>query len=463
MRKLLTFLFFVAGTVLFAQNNSITEEALNHIRQSYDKNDPATRALTNALSNNDITKIALDRENLSTVDHNFKYKVEVKGITNQKKSGRCWMFTSMNVLRPMVIDKYKLSNFEFSQNYLYFWDILEKANLYLEAQIKYATKPMDDKYVDWLFKSPVGDGGVWNSFTNLAEKYGLVPKEVFPESNSSENTGWMIRLINRKLREDGLAIRKMALTKIAAQKLQQKKNKMLGEIYRILAMNLGEPPTEFKYRFVDKDGNIGEYKTYTPKSFMKEVLGDIDFNNYVMLMNDPTREYYKMYEIEYDRNVMEGRNWVYLNLPNDELKKFAIASIKGNTPMYASCDVGKQLNNTIGFADIDNYDFEDLYGIDFGMSKADRIKTHESGSTHGMALIAVDTDENDNPVKWQFENSWGTKSGHNGYLTFTDEWFNEYMFRVVVLKKYLDEKTLKLLDQKPIMLPPWDPMFKADD
>lgn len=238
---------------------------------------------------------------------------------------------------------------------------------------------------------------------------------------------------------------------------------MLGEIYRILAMNLGEPPTEFKYRFVDKDGNIGEYKTYTPKSFMKEVLGDIDFNNYVMLMNDPTREYYKMYEIEYDRNVMEGRNWVYLNLPNDELKKFAIASIKGNTPMYASCDVGKQLNNTIGFADIDNYDFEDLYGIDFGMSKADRIKTHESGSTHGMALIAVDTDENDNPVKWQFENSWGTKSGHNGYLTFTDEWFNEYMFRVVVLKKYLDEKTLKLLDQKPIMLPPWDPMFKADD
>ncbi len=228
MRKLLTFLFFVAGTVLFAQNNSITEEALNHIRQSYDKNDPATRALTNALSNYDITKIALDRENLSTVDHNFKYKVEVKGITNQKKSGRCWMFTSMNVLRPMVIDKYKLSNFEFSQNYLYFWDILEKANLYLEAQIKYATKPMDDKYVDWLFKSPVGDGGVWNSFTNLAEKYGLVPKEVFPESNSSENTGWMIRLINRKLREDGLAIRKMALTKIAAQKLQQKKTRCLG-------------------------------------------------------------------------------------------------------------------------------------------------------------------------------------------------------------------------------------------
>ena len=462
MKRLLSMLLVFAGITVFAQEGTITKEALQKIRQSYDKNDPATKALTNALSNNDITKIALDRENLSTVDHNFKYKVKVTGISNQKSSGRCWMFTSMNVLRPMVIDKYKLSKFEFSHNYLYFWDILEKANLYLEAQIKYADKPMDDKYVDWLFKYPVGDGGVWNSFTNLAEKYGLVPKEVFPESNSSENTSWMIRLINRKLREDGLNIRKMALTKMAKSRLMEYKNNMLGEIYRILAMNLGEPPTEFRYRFVDKDGNIGEYKTYTPKSFMKEVLGDIDFNNYVMLMNDPTREYYKMYEIEYDRNVMEGRNWTYLNLPNDEIKKFAIASIKDNTAMYASCDVGKQLNNNIGFADVDNYDFKDLYGIDFTMDKKQRIITHESGSTHGMALIAVDTDENEKPVKWQFENSWGADKGHNGYLTFTDEWFNEYMFRVVVLKKYLDEKTIKMLDQKPAMLPPWDPMFKED-
>ena len=462
MKKLILFSLLMLTVTAFSQESTISQETLQKIRQSYDKNDPSTKALTNALSNNDVTKIALNRENLSTVDHNFKYKVKVKGITNQKSSGRCWMFTSMNVLRPLVIDKYNLSKFEFSQNYLYFYDILEKANLYLEAQIKYAKKPMDDKYVDWLFKSPVGDGGVWNSFTNLADKYGLVPKEAFPESNTSNNTRWMLRLINRKLREDGLIIRKMTLTKMAKSKLEANKTKMLGEIYRILAMNLGEPPTEFKYRFVDKDGNIGEYKTYTPQSFMKEVLGDIDFNNYVMLMNDPTRKYYKMYEIEYDRNVMEGRNWTYLNLPNEEIKKFAVASIKDNIAMYASCDVGKQLNNDIGYADIDNYDFEDLYGVNFKMDKKQRIITHESGSTHGMALIAVDTDENDTPVKWQFENSWGADKGHNGYLTFTDEWFNEYMFRVVVLKKYLDEKTLKMLDQKPTMLPPWDPMSKED-
>jgi len=385
------------------------------------------------------------------------------GISDQKKSGCCWMFTRMNVLRPMVIDKYKLSDFEFSHNYLYFWDIFEKANLYLTLQIKYADKPMDDRQVEWLFKSPVGDGGVWNSFTNLADKYGLVPKEVFPETNSSENTSWMVRIIKRKLREDGLELREMHNSKTKYSKLENRKFEMLGDIYRILAMNLGEPPTNFNYRFVDKDDNLGQLESFTPKSFMLEVLGDIDFTDHIMLMNDPTREYNKVYEIEYDRNVLEGRNWIYLNLTNDEIKKFAVESIKNNKAMYASCDVGKQLNNDLGFSDIDNYDFESLYGINFGMNKAQRITTFESGSSHGMALIAVDVNENEKPVKWQFENSWGVTSGHNGYLTFTDDWFNEYMFRVVVNKEFIDAETLKLLDQKSIMLPPWDPMFKTDE
>jgi len=196
---------------------------------------------------------------------------------------------------------------------------------------------------------------------------------------------------------------------------------------------------------------------------MQEVLGEIDFSNNIMLMNDPTREYYKVYEIEYDRNVMEGRNWTYLNLPNDEIKAYAMKSIQNNKAMYASCDVGKQLNNDIGYCDVDNYDFESLYGVTFGMDKAQRILSKESGSSHGMALIAVDVDENEKPTKWQFENSWGADKGYNGYLTFTDEWFSEYMFRVVVEKEFLDDKTTKLLQQKPILLPPWDPMFSEDE
>ena len=373
------------------------------------------------------------------------------------------MFTSMNVLRPLVIEKYQLSSFEFSHNYLYFWDVFEKANLYLEAQVKYAGKPMSDLYVDWLFKNPIGDGGVWSSFTNLADKYGLVPKEAMPETFASENTAWMMRVISTKLREDGLKLRELVNQKSKPQQLETTKISMLGEIYRILALNLGEPPTTFMYRFVTKDGDLGETKEFTPKTFMAEGLGPIDFTQYVMLMNDPTREYYKMYEIEYDRNVMEGRNWTYLNLPNEELKRFAMASIKNNRALYASCDVGKQLNSDLGYSDIDNYDFESLYGIKFGMNKAQRIQTFESGSSHGMALIAVDVDTNEVPVKWQFENSWGSSSGHNGYLTFSDTWFNEYLFRVVVQKDFLDENTLKLLEQKSTLLPPWDPMFQADE
>jgi len=467
MNRLLLLVIMAISTMCYAQNKfnsgSISEKQLTQIKESYDINDAATKALTNALSNNDVKKIALNRYNLSDVEHGFTYKVNVKGISDQKSSGRCWMFTSMNVLRPEVIEKYNLSGFEFSHNYLYFWDIFEKANLCLESQINNADKPIDNKYVELFFKSPVGDGGVWNSFTNLADKYGMVPKEVMPETNTSENTSWMIRIIKRKLRENGLELRKLHTEKYKYPALEARKIEMLGDIYRILAMNLGEPPTEFSYRFKTKNDSVLVTKTYTPKSFMKDAIGEVDFNENIMLMNDPTRDYYKMYEIDQDRNVMEGRNWTYLNLPNNEIKKFAIESIKNNYAMYASCDVGKQLNSDIGYNDIDNYNFESLYGVKFGMNKAERITTFESGSSHGMALIAVDLDENNNPTKWQFENSWGAKSGHKGYLTFTDDWFNEYMFRVVVKKEFLDEKTIQLLDQKPIILPPWDPMFLMDE
>ncbi len=463
MKKIVFLAMFSALYLFsFAQNGSIGAEQMKEIKKSYNANDPQTKALTNALSNNDVLKLVLNRENLSTIDHNFSHKVKVKGICDQKHSGRCWMFTGMNVVRPWVIDKYSLSGFKFSHNYLYFWDIFEKCNLFLEAQIKYANEPMDNKYVYNLFRSPIGDGGVWNSFTNLADKYGLVPSEVMPETNTSNNTTWMMKLIRRKLREDGLVIRDKVASKTSANNIQALKIKMLGEIYRMLCLNLGEPPTEFEYRFVDKDNNMGEYKKYTPKSFMKEVFGDVNFNDYVMLMNDPTRPYYKMYEIEYDRNVMEGRNWIYLNLPSSDLKKFAIESIKNNQAMYASCDVGKQINSKLGYSDVNNYDFESLYGIKFGMDKAQRIKTFDSGSSHGMALVAVDIKDG-KPVKWQFENSWGASAGHNGYLTFSDKWFDEYMFRIVVNKKFLDAKTQKYLKQKPIMLPPWDPMFQQDN
>ncbi len=464
MRKSFTLIVVLLSIFSFAfgQKGSISLEMIEKMQKEFNA-DKENIMRMNAISNNSIKDIALSRKNLSGIEHHFKYRVDVTGITDQQKSGRCWLFTSLNVIRPMVIEKYDLSDFEFSQNHLFFWDQFEKANLFLENIIDHADEDIDSRYNQWLLKSPVGDGGVWNSFTNLVTKYGLVPLSIMPETHNSKNTGYMRRLIRRKVREFALELRDMHEKGAKGKAIEARKIEMMGVVYKMLALNLGEPPQKFEYRFVTKDGDIGKRKTYTPQEFAKTILPDVNYNDYVMLMNDPTREYHRLYEIDNDRNVMEGINWKYINLPNNELKKYAVASIKGNDAMYASCDVGKQLNNDIGLSDPANYDYERAYGIEFNMDKKDRIISRESGSSHGMALIAVDVDEQESPVKWQFENSWGSKSGHNGYLSFTDKWFDEYMFRVVIHKEYLPEKVLEILEQKPTMLPPWDPMFKADE
>ncbi|MEA1874576.1 MAG: C1 family peptidase [Bacteroidota bacterium] len=463
MKKYFAICFIIGFTLSsMAQNGKMDETIIQEIRLSFDINDPDNKALMNVISNNSIKDLAVNRMNAGKLDHHFKYKVEVTGITNQKSSGRCWMFTSLNSLRPEVIKKYNLSDFRFSENYLYFWDQMEKSNLFLEAIIENSDKTIDDRKNDWLFSNPIGDGGVWNSFANLVGKYGLVPAAAMPETHHSSNTAFLRKMLKRKLREQALELRELAKTKASGEQIQVRKKEMLQEIYRILALSLGEPPTEFAYRFIDKEGNIGETKKYTPLSFYKEILPEYNPDNYVMLMNDPTRDYYQLYEIEYDRNVMEGKNWIYINLPNDKFKQFAMASIKANEGMYASCDVGKQLSKDAGTLDINNFDYTSLYGVDFTMDKRERIISKESGSSHAMLLMAVDVNENETPTKWQFENTWGSSYGNNGYLTFTDEWFNEYMFRLVINKKFIDKTTLKVLNQKPIKLPPWDPMFMQD-
>ncbi len=455
-------LLLVISITLSAQTGNLDEQSLKNLRDAYSKISESNTGIRNALTNNDLRKLAVNRDVVGKVDHNFKYKVNVSGITNQESSGRCWMFTGLNSLRPKIIDNKELSSFEFSVNHSYFWDMLEKSNLFLEAVMQNSKKEFTDKTIEWLFKNPIGDGGVWNSFANIVNKYGAVPKTAMPETYHSENSAWLNRILSRKLRENGLILYNLKRGKAPAKQIASVKFEMMSDIYNTLVLFLGEPPIEFDYRFVDKSGTIGEYKTYTPQSFFAEMFPDFNTDDYVMLMNDPTREYYKVYEIEFDRNVLEGQNWIYLNLPSDEIKKFAVESIKNNEAMYASCDVGKQLNKEDGTLDIDNYDFESLLGIQFGMTKAERIKTYDSGSSHAMLLMAVDTDADDKPSKWQFENSWGASHGHKGYLTFTDDWFNEYMFRLVVNKKYIDAKTLKLTEQKSIMLPPWDPMFMQD-
>ena len=455
----------VACLPLSAQKQSsgaLTPEVLNVVRQGY-QGTAADRALRNAIGGNDLRKLAVNQDNRHEMDTHFSIRVDSRGITDQKSSGRCWLFTGLNVMRAKAIARHKLPGLEFSQNYSFFWDQLEKANLFLQGIIDTRTRPMSDKTVEWLFKHPLSDGGTFTGVADIVGKYGLVPREAMPETYSSENTSRMSGLIALKLKEYGLTLRQLAAEGAKPARLEQEKTTMLQTVYRLLVLNLGVPPTEFDFVRRDAKGTLIETEHHTPMTFLQK-YGDPDlFDHYVMLMNDPTREYYKTYEIDYDRHAYDGRNWTYLNLPVGEIKEMAIASLRDSTMMYFSCDVGKCLDSSRGLLDLRNYDYASLLGTPFPMDKQQRIATFSSGSSHAMTLMAVDLDAEGRPRKWMVENSWGATNGYKGHLIMTDEWLDEYMFRLVVHTKYVPARLQEMLRQKPTLLPAWDPMFAEEE
>lgn len=462
MKKHITLVCLAALTLTVqAQQGGISNEMLKQIQSSY-KNTSADKAIRNAIGGTDIRKLSLNQENQQGLDTDFSIKVESKGITDQQSSGRCWLFTGLNVMRAKAIARYNLPSLEFSQAYSFFWDQLEKSNLFLQGVIDTAKEPMSNQTVEWLFKHPLSDGGTFTGVADIVSKYGLVPKEVMPETYSSEHTSQMSSLIGLKLKEYGLELRESVQKGMDVKKIEARKTEMLETVYRILVLNLGVPPTEFDYVRKDVKGNPVETEHHTPMSFL-EKYGDKNLlTNYVMVMNDPSREYYKCYEIDFDRHRYDGKNWTYVNLPVEEIKEMAIASLKDSTRMYFSSDV-TQLDSKRGLLDVNNYDFGSLLGTTFGMDKKQRIQTFASMSAHAMTLMAVDLDENGKPKKWMVENSWGAQSGYKGHLIMTDEWFNEYMFRLVLETKYVPKKVLDIFKQKPVRLPAWDPMFAPEE
>lgn len=476
MHKLiLTACLLLATTAMNAQkiakDGGISSAMLQQIEGKQSAS-AADRALANAIAQNKIDDLAKNYRNGATMTTTFSVETPSQSIHDQQSSGRCWMFSGLNVLRANFAkahagteasDALHGAIVEYSQAYLFFYDQLEKANLMLQGTIDNAKKPIDDTRVQFFFKNPINDGGTFCGVADLTEKYGLVPMSAMPETYNADNTSRMSKLISSKLREYGLELRRMVASGKTAAQIRARKTEMLGTVYHMLAMTLGEPVKEFTYTFRDKDGKALLTKTYTPKSFYEASVGQPLNGTFIMVMNDPRRPYHKTYEVDYDRHTYDGHNWKYLNLPMDEIAQLAIASLKDGHKLYSSYDVGKQLDRKLGFCDLDNYDYGTLFGTTFPMNKADRIATFDSGSTHAMTLTAVDLDANGQPLKWKVENSWGASYGYKGCLIMTNRWFNEYMFRLVVNKKYASSQLLSEFDQKPVEVMPEDPLFGTDD
>ena len=454
----------LATTAGAQKQGGISASMLQQIEKSQGST-ATNKALFNAVASNRIDNLAKNFSNRNTFDTHFSVETTKQSIHDQKSSGRCWMFSSFNVFRADFARHHADSlSVEFSHDYLFFYDQLEKANLMLQGVIDNAKKPMDDVRVQFFFKNPLNDGGTFCGAADLAPKYGLVPKSVQPETFSAENTSKISSLISSKLREYGLELRKMVADGKKAQAIDARKTEMLSTVYRMLAMALGEPEKEFTYQFRNRSGEpVGEPRRYTPLEFYNETVGHKLAGTFIMVMNDPRRPYHKTYEVEYDRHVYDGTNWKYLNLPMEDIAKLAIASLKDGKKMYSSYDVGKQFDRELGYLDTENFDYASLFSTTFPMNKADRIATFDSGSTHAMTLVAVDLDKDGNPLKWKVENSWGPNNGAQGCLIMSNRWFNEYMFRLVVDKKYVPENLQKEFEQKPVMVMPEDPLFGEDD
>ena len=466
-KKLITMLAVAAFTSPLSaqhQEGGISADMLREMREAQAAR-PANRAIANAMATNSIDNLARNFKTQGTVDTYFNVETPAQSIHNQKSSGRCWMFSGLNVLRSQFARKHKDTlTVEFSQDYLFFYDQLEKSNLMLQGVIDNAKLPMENERVRFFFKSPIGDGGTFCGVADLTEKYGLVPMEAQPETYSAENTSRTARLVASKLREFGLELRKMVADGKSKKAVQQRKKEMLGTVYNMLCLTLGEPVQQFTYTFKDKKGRaLGPARTYTPKEFYRETIGEPLNGTFIMAMNDPRRPYYQTYEVEYDRHTYDGHNWKYVNLPMEDIAQMAITALKDSSKLYSSYDVGKQFDRKRGYLDVNNYDYGTLLGTTFPMKKADRIATFDSGSTHAMTLTAVHLDGDGKPVRWKVENSWGNDHGVKGCDIMTNEWFNEYSFRLVVDKKYVPENILKASEKKPVMVMPEDPLFALDD
>ncbi len=421
--------------------------------------DRANRVAMNAVTAVGVNESAKCPDALRTDLHAYSVSLPQKGITNQKQSGRCWLFAALNTMRFRIMKKLDLEDFELSQTYMMFYDKLEKANYFLENILKTLDEPTGGRLLQWLLTAPVQDGGQWDMLCSLTEKYGVVPKACMPETFSSSASLQMNQSLTEKLREDACRLRG-AFTKGAdTDALRAMKDEMMETVYGMLCVCLGVPPKTVDLEVRDRDDRFIRDSGLTPQEFFRKYV-DMDLSDYISLINAPTpdKPYYRSYSVKFLGNVCEGRKVRYVNLPIEELKKAAIAQMRDGEPVWFGCDVGKSSERASGVMSTQIYDKGDLFRTEFSMNKAERLEYGQSLMTHAMVFQGVNLDDDGAPTRWRVENSYGKELGKDGYFIMTDAWFDEYLYQVVVNRKYLSEKTLAAYAERPIMLEPWDPM-----
>lgn len=440
-------------------DRAVVLEDIKGFKQDYLLN-TSYQLAQNAVTTSGIAATAFNRAVASNINHVYSNLIETpEEATSQMQSGRCWIFAALNSLRHAALSSMNVDKFEFSQAYMMFWDKFEKANYFLETVIETLDQPIDSRIFMWLMTDPTPDGGQWDMFVNLVEKYGLIPKNAMLESFSSSNSATMNQTLHTKLREYAMRLRRSALQGVEADGLRKLKNQMMSTIYRILVIHLGMPPERFYLEWRDKDKlfHTGDY--LTPHEFRSKYV-DVNLDDMICLINAPTpdKPLNRSFTVQYLGNVVGGHPVRYLNVDINTIKEASKAMIIAGIPVWFGCDVGRMLDRNSGLLDKELYDYELVYGEAPGLGKSERLLYGDSRMTHAMALTGVDIDGDGKPRKWRVENSWGPAVGEKGYMVMSDNWFDEYLYEVTVRREFVPSEVLKALEEKPIILPPWDPM-----
>ena len=436
-------------------SQSVSFQDLASFRESY-LNNTLSKAATKAASKTAVNDICYDSQHARLMNHKFSIDVPTMPACNQKHSGRCWIFSALNVLREKVGKDLLLEEFEFSQSYISFYDHLEKANTFLENIIATAEKPLEDRYVSMLLSEPVGDGGWWEYFVGLCCKYGLVPKEAMPETHQSEDSDAMNMLLNMQLRKDAAVLRRELLAGRDADSVRLLKNDMLGRVYNILAICLGNPPEHFDFEYVDKNKAYHADRDLTPRGFYDKYVGR-NIQNIVSILNAPngTVPYHKTCYTQGEESIFGSFQAKRLNLPMTEFKEAVIRQLQDGDLVWFVCDCDYYGSRKEGIWDTGLYDYETLFGLDLSMEKGELLNFRQCSLNHAMVLTGVNLVDG-KPDKWKIQNSWGTENADKGYFICSDAWFDRYVFTASIDFKYLTQEQQELFRREPLVLPPWN-------